>query len=150
MSYKFLEHTADLKIQVKEKKLEKAFIESAMALKEAIAEKVKVKEKIKKKIEVNGKDKSALLYNFLEEFLYLLDADNFLIADIKKLKIIEEKSKLSKNSNINNKFILIAEITGDKSSNYKFTNNVKAITYNEMLITENPAGGTIIQFVLDV
>ena len=37
-------------------------------------------------IKVKGKDNESLLYSFLEEILYLLDAENFLIARVSKIK----------------------------------------------------------------
>lgn len=137
MTYKFLEHTADIKIQASGASIEKAFESSALALKEVMLkhEKIKVIGRISRKISVAGKDKEALLYNFLEEFLYLLDARDFLLSKIVKIKITGEK--------------LEAEIIGDRASNYKFSNEVKAITYNEMFVKEEK-GKTSIQFVLDV
>jgi SHS2 domain-containing protein len=137
MPFKYLAHTADVKILASAPTLEKVFLSSAMALKEVILqkEKIKVAEKIKKKILIFGKDNEALLYNFLEEFLYLLDAKNFLLSKIKKLKI--SKGKLE------------AEAYGDKASNYKFSNEVKAITYNEMFVKREKRK-FLAQFVLDV
>ena len=139
MGYQFLEHTADLKIVVAESSLERAFKTSAMALKEAIAEKINVKFPVKKEILVEGEDLSDLLYKFLEEFLFLLDSENFLVSRIKKLKIIETKTG----------YILNAEVEGDKAGNYKFSNSVKAITFNEMFVVKQK-GKFRIQFVLDV
>lgn len=141
MSYRFLEHTADIKIEVKTKNLESAFLDSANALRELIAEKIAVKNKISRRIKVEGKDKEQLLYNFLEEILYFLDAEDFLLSDIKKLEISKVKDKQS--------YLLKAEAVGDKASNYEFSNNVKAITYNQMSIKDKP-GRVIIRFVLDV
>ena len=80
MSYKFLSHTADLKVLVKEKNIESAFSNSAFALKEAICGKIKIKPKITRKFSVKGDDFESLFYNFLEEFLFLLDAKSFLIS----------------------------------------------------------------------
>jgi SHS2 domain-containing protein len=137
MVFKFLEHTADLKISVEEKSLEKAFVNSALALKEAIAERVKVKSKLKKQIEINGKDLESLLYNFLEEFLFLLDAEGFLLSEIREFKLDKKK------------FQIKCFLFGDKAKNYKFSNDVKAITYNEMKIT-NSKGKSVIEFVVDV
>ena len=151
MAYKFLEHTADLKIEVKSGSLEEGFKESAMALKQAIAEDVKVKKKIKKKIKINSKDLKSLLYSYLEEFLFLLDAEDFLIADITDLKLrINSLSSKLKNDNESEKknYQLQVVLTGDKASNYKFSNNVKAITYNDMLIDEKKE--VRIVFVVDV
>ena len=64
-----------------------------------------------------------------------------MISKINKLEIRED--------NKNKKYVLKAEITGDKASNYKFVNNVKAITYNQMDISEEKGKTTII-YVLDV
>ncbi|MEK6820605.1 MAG: archease, partial [Nanoarchaeota archaeon] len=77
MKFKFLEHTADMKFQAFGKSLEEAFVNSALAMKEAISGKIRVKSRIKKKIMVKGKDKESLLYNFLEEILFLLDSEGF-------------------------------------------------------------------------
>jgi SHS2 domain-containing protein len=143
MAYKFIEHTADLKIQVREKNIEDAFISSALALKEAICGKIKIKNNIKKEIKVSGKDYERLLYEFLEQFLYLLDAEGFLINEVKNLKIEEKVSE-------SGYFELRADAYGDFAGNYKFTNDVKAITYNEMLVSEDNRGEVVIQFVVDV
>jgi len=139
MAYKFLPHTADTKIQAEGKSLEEAFSESAKALKEAIAGKIKIKTKENKEINVQGKDKESLLYSFIEEFLYLIDAEDFILSKIQELKIKEE----------NNQFSLTALAIGDKASSYKFNNGVKAITYNDMSIKEVKSKVTII-FVLDI
>jgi len=139
MSFKFLPHTADTKILVEEKSLEKAFIESAMALKEIIADKIKIKAKIKKEVNVEGKDRESLLLEFLQEFLYLVDARDFVLSKIFSLTIKKDKKGLKLN----------ALVIGDNSLNYKFTNEVKAVTYNDMLIKEEK-NKTTIQFVLDV
>lgn len=139
----FLEHTADVKFQAFGKTLNEAFKNSAFALKEAIAGELKVKSIINKKIKVEGRDNEALLYRFLEQFLYFLDAENFLFSKIKKIKISGGK--------------LEAEISGDLASKYKFTNDVKAITYNQMFVKQEKADKGegkgkrfICQVVLDV
>lgn len=139
MSYKFLEHTADLKVLVKENKIEDAFCSSALALKEAMASKIKIKSRVNKEIIVKGKDYERLLYEFLEQFLYMLDAEDFLLSKIETLNIKKKKDA----------FELKSSISGDRAGNYKFTNDVKAITYNDMEILELKKSTTI-QFVLDV
>jgi len=133
----FLEHTADIKFQAYGKNIEEAFENSALALKESICGKIKIKKKQKKKVKVKGNDPESLLYNFLEEFLYLVDAENFLVKKIENLKITKKD------------FTLDATIIGDKASDYEFTNDVKAITYNEMFIKKENNKYTA-QVVLDV
>ncbi len=135
MRYKFLEHTADIKFQAFGESVEEVFENSILALKRTICGGKKIKEIKRKTVKVVGKDRESLLYNFLEEILYLLDADGFIISRIEKLKI--------------NEFELKATIIGDDSKNYKFTNKVKAVTYNEMFINEK-RGNWVSQVVLDV
>lgn len=135
MKFKFLEHTADVKFQAYGKSLNESFENAAYALKETIAGKIRIKEKVKKKIKVKGKDNEGLLYRFLEQFLYLLDAENFIFSKV-KVKIKDKK--------------LEAEILGDDSRNYKFTNEVKAVTYNQMLVRQISSRKFVCQVVLDV
>ncbi len=122
MSYKFLEHTADVKFEAEGKSLEEVFISSADALFETIYGDLKIKGKIKKEIDVEGEDNMSLLYSFLEEFLFLLDAEDFVGLKVEDVKI--------------NGYKLSAKVVGDKKSNYNFTNDVKAITYSDMKIEE--------------
>ncbi len=135
MKSKFLEHTADVKFRAFGKNIEEVFENSALALKEAICGKMKIRQAKKKIINIKGKDIESLLYSFLEEIIYLLDADGFLISKAEEVKI--------------NGFNLKAVVSGDNAKNYKFTNNVKAVTYNEMFIKKGK-DGWISQVVLDV
>jgi len=135
MKYKFLKHTADIKFQAFGENIEKVFENSALALKESICGKIKIKSSLSKKIKISGKDYESLLYKFLEEIIYFLEANNFIISEVKNLKIKDMK--------------LNAEILGDKLKSYKFTNSVKAVTYNEMFIKEE-GKKWIAQVVLDV
>jgi len=91
MGFKFLPHTADVKILIEEKTLNKAFSTAAMTLREVMAEQIVVAPKIKKEIKVKGKDRESLLYSFLEEFIYLLDAKSFLLSKVSIVRIIKTK-----------------------------------------------------------
>ena len=123
--YTFLDHTADVKFLAEADSLENVLIESAKALRETICGNIIILEQETKTITITGDNLENLLYKFLEEFLVLLDSEDFLFAEIKELKLNKEK------------FTIEATITGDKTGNYKFTNDVKAITYNEMFIGKN-------------
>ena len=134
--YKFLEHTADIKFQAFGKTLDEAFENSALAMFNTMYE-GKIAEKIKKKIKVSGNDFENLLYNFLEEFLVLLDSEGFFLSKIAKITIDEKKLKLE------------AELAGDKAQNYKIGLDVKAVTYNSMSVKKEK-GMWICQVVIDV
>ena len=137
MSYIFLTHTADVKFRADGADLEEMFISAAEALNETIRGDIKILEQEEFSFEVEGSDEASLLYNFLEEFLYLLEAKDLLVASIKSLKIDGKK--------------LSCVLLGDKAINYKFTNDVKAVTYSEMFVREKEdKSGYECQVVLDV
>jgi SHS2 domain-containing protein len=137
MSYAFLEHTADVKFRVEGSSLEEIFLFSAAALNETIRGDMKVLEQEEKSIEIKGKDLENLLYNFLEEFLVLLDSEDFLTSSIKGVFLDREN------------FVIKAILVGDKAEKYVFTNDVKAITYNEMFVRQID-GMWVSEVVLDV
>jgi len=132
----FLEHTADIKFQAFGKDLGEVFENSALAIAN-IMYKGKVKGKKKLKIKGKGKDPENLLYNFLEEFLFLFDSKNFLLSDVKSIKINEKNLTAE------------AEVVGDDSKNYSGLDHIKAITYNEMFVKKDKNKYTA-QVVVDV
>jgi len=142
MKYKFLSHTADVKFQAYGNSIAETYKNSVYALKETICGKIKVKPKIKKIIAVNGKDNESLLYNFLEEFLFLLDSEGYLVTEVSNIFINPVNGKGGK---------LKAEVYGDKIEDYKISNSVKAVTYNDMFIRfDVKTKMWISQVVLDV
>jgi SHS2 domain-containing protein len=135
-NFKFLEHTADIKFQAFGKNIEEVFKNSALAMFNSMFE-GKVKKNKSFKINVKGKDFENLLYNFLEELLFLFDSENFFFANVQNIKIDKKNFKLT------------AEIFGDGAENYEIHLDVKAITYNEMFIKKEK-DNWIAQVVLDV
>lgn len=135
MSYEFLEHMSDVKFRAMGSTIGEMFVSAADALDETIRGDIKILEQKEKSFEVEGKDRESLLYNFLEEFLFLLDAENFLASKIKSISIVDNK--------------LSCVVEGDSAQNYKFTNDVKAVTYSGMYVCEKD-GEFECQVVLDV
>ena len=136
--FKFLEHTADAKFQAYGNSMEEAFSNAALAMFSIITDTKKINKNIKKEIEIEGKDLKSLLYNFLEELLFLLDTENFLLNKIEKISIKKTREKYSLN----------AAVIGDKADDYETSGDIKAVTYNEMEIEENDK--VMVQVVVDI
>lgn len=136
MKYKFLEHTADIKFQAFGDTIEEVFENCALAMFNSMYD-GKVKEKKNFKINVKGKDFESLLYNFLEELLFLFDSENFFMSKIKSIKIDKKN------------FELRGEVIGDDAKDYEIHIDIKAITYNEMFVKKEK-NKWIVQVVLDV
>lgn len=137
--YEFLEHTADVKFRAYGKDLEEAFANAALATFAVMTDISKVKPKIEKEVSVECAKKESLLYDFLEELLYLVDTEGFLLSKVKELKISETEKG----------FALKAVIAGDSADDYEVSTYIKAITYNDMFIKEED-GRVTIQVVHDI
>ncbi len=136
MKYEFFEHTADAKFRAYGKNLEECFSNAAEAMISIMIKPETVEPKITKNISVNGTDLKSLLYNFLEELLFLIDAEFFIMHRVASIKI----------NPMGKKYMLNATIEGDKlSEKYSTTGDVKAVTYNEMEVKEN-----YVQVVVDI
>ncbi len=136
--YRFLEHTADIKFKAWGKTIEKIFENSALALSDFLSKGQPIKDKVKKKFKIIGKNYDELLYKFIDGIIYLLDAENFILANA-KVKIKEGKGKIE----------LEAFVYGDKAGNYENLDHMKSATYSEMYIERIP-GGWEAQAVVDV
>jgi len=150
--YKFLPHTADVKFQAFGGSLEEAFTNAALATAHVIVDPSKVETRVRKEIDVESEDKEALLYDFLEQFIILLDSEGFLLHEIKELTIEEgDNTEKSKISGITGRdFKLKAIVVGDNNiDKYEPETHIKAVTYQEMIIKkENDM--YMIQVVLDI
>jgi len=131
--FEFLDHTADIKIKAYGKDMEELFENLALAVTTYMSKGKKILSSKKKIIKIKAQDSDALLYKFIDEILFLVDAKNFVISKT-KLKIKDNQ--------------LTAEFLGDDVKNYHL-DHVKAPTYAEMYIKKTPSGFEA-QLVLDV
>lgn len=123
--YLFLEHTADAKFQAFGRNLEEAFANAAYATVSLMWDRRKIRKRIQKAVRVEGHDREQLLVKFLEEILFLLDSEMFLLRAAEKIQIRKEAGR----------YVLEGLFIGDDcGANYRPYGDVKAITYNEMEI----------------
>ncbi len=127
MKYEFLNHTADAKFKAYGSNLEKAFENAALATFSILLDTDKVKPVIKKDIKIISRKKTSLLYDFIDELLFFLDTEGFLLNTVSNLKIENDEN-----------YILTCTIMGDSFKNYSdVRGNVKGVTYNDMVIDES-------------
>lgn len=134
--FEFLDHTADVKFRAYGESLEELFENSAKAMIGSMTD-GKIEKKKVEKIKINSNNLESMMYEFLEELLFIMDSKELVFAGIKKIKIDKENFKLE------------GEIYFDDLKNYKFHLDVKAVTYNEMYVELNKRTW-VAQVVLDV
>ena len=134
--FEFLPHTGDIKFRVYGKTLAEIFENSALAVSNFIARGKKINPRKKKSVSLisSSTDLNLLLYKFLDELIFFLDAENFIAA---KAKVTIKNSHLK------------AVVYGDKASDYKDLDHIKAATYSEMYIKKIKNGWEA-QAVMDV
>jgi len=118
--FKFLPHTADIKFKAFGKTLSEVYENSALALFNSTYD-GHVKSVKTIKFKVKGRDLENLMYNFLEEFVYLFDAKRFIGKKV-SVRINKEKNKI------------YAIASGDSTEDYDIKIHIKAVTYNDMFI----------------
>ncbi len=139
MKYEYLDHTADLKIRAHGSNLEEAFVNTAVAAFDFLTDTSRVAKKLEKKVSIKANRVESLLYDFLEELLFMLDTDGLIVSEIKDLKIIQDKDEFS----------LQCSALGDSYKNYEIKGNIKSVTYSEMKI-EKTKDTYVIEVVLDI
>jgi len=86
MQYKYISHTADVKFKAFGRNIDAVFSNSALAMFNILGPTNKVKSTKTKKIKVKTKSYDQLLYDFLQELLFLLDTEHFFLHKVKKTK----------------------------------------------------------------
>ena len=119
MSYKFFDHTADVLFEANGKSLGELFEAAGLATEETQADLKDIKQKIKKEINLEKDNIEMLLFDFLQELIFLKDAELLLFSNIKVS--IKEKNKTYKL-----KAALKGEKLDQKKHNLKV--DVKAVT----------------------
>ncbi|MBI2176522.1 archease [Candidatus Woesearchaeota archaeon] len=138
--YEYLPHTADVRFRAYGKTPEEAFANAATAMFNVMVETEKVKPKAIRKITAEGSDLESLLQQFLEQFIILLDTDNFFLSKIKKISISGSKKH----------YKLSAVAAGDEAKNYETIGpQVKACTYNSMFVKQEGRQWAV-QVVVDI
>lgn len=133
MSYKFLEHTADLRMLVSGKNLKEIFFSALEGMFAFLKPAARIDSPlIKRKINLSAPDQTALLVDFLNEVLYL--------ANVNKEYYDKIEFKKLKNTELSGKLL------GRKIES--FQDDIKAVTYHEAKIKKSNDGSwkTIVIF----
>ena len=139
MQYKYFDHTADVMFEAYGKSLEETFINSGLAMFNILTDITKVKKDASFKISVEADKLEKLLFEFLDELIFLMDTEFVLISGFENMKIVED----------NGMFSLEATALGDQASNYETHGDVKAPTYNEMNLKKTDSG-YVFRVVVDI
>lgn len=140
MPYKFLEHTADIKMKIWSNNLKDLFIEAFKGLMNyMIPKNPNYSGQVRRLISFSSNDFTNLLIDFLNEILTLSQTHKEIYQKINFIHFPEYNDK--------NLFIE-AEIIGQEVD--KFNKDIKAITYHNANLIKNEKGEWEINIVFDI
>ncbi len=129
MPYKFIEHTADIAIEVTEKSMEDLFKTAFVAWKDIVLETNIPSYEHSKKFLFESRTLEELLIEFLSELNYQLYTKKWVVNSIKKI-LIQKPNEI---------FHLEIEVFGEKlkNKNHTIKEEIKAVTFHQMKIEES-------------
>src|SRR3989338_2941321 len=145
MVYRFREDmaTADVAVEVQAKTLNQLFTDAGMAVAEQSANPKTLKPKIKKEIKLKETNLEKLLFNFIEELIFIKDSE---CRVFNKFKVVVKQGK--------KECALSAVVYGDtiNQKTKELHTDVKAITLHlfEVKKMKKPQQGWKAFFVLDI
>jgi len=139
--FEWVEHPSDIGFRAYGKDLAEAFENAALAFFEVMVDTSKVEPREEVKVELGAEDEKALLYDWLERFLYLHDAKGLVMSKFE----IEELERSGGG------FKIKAKAWGERfdPKKHEARTAVKAVTYHMMEI-KREKGKCSVQAVVDI
>jgi SHS2 domain-containing protein len=132
--YRILEHTADIGFEAFGQTREEALANGTTALLSIITDPDAVSPTDERDIEINADDWEQLAVRYLNEVLYLVDAESFLPSRVQ----LRCKSG----------YVLTARLYGEtRNERHEMRTDVKAVTYHQLRFTEAADGYRLRVFV---
>jgi SHS2 domain-containing protein len=134
--YRILDHTADTGFEVRGISREEVFARSVYALVSIIVDPLTIKATDTRLLRVEAEDWEQLVVRFLNEILYMIDAEFFIPA--RAVVTLRPKFKLE------------AIISGEpRTLHHTLRTDVKAITYHQLVFNKT-ADGYILRVFVDI
>jgi SHS2 domain-containing protein len=126
-SFKFIDHIADIAIELEASTLEELFIAAADAWKISVTDSECPETYDSIDFELTGSSREELLVSFLNEINFFLTTKKWLGCSIESIKIIDETGLLE----------LSAELKGiNLNSKIELKHEIKSVTYHQLEIIE--------------
>ncbi|MBD3209200.1 archease [Candidatus Woesearchaeota archaeon] len=138
--FEYFEHTADTLFRAYGKDFEEALGNVILAVYNVIVDTEQVRAEVERSFTVKAGKQEALVYDLVEELLYLLDTEGFLCHNVKRCSFSGRPGAWKAG------VVLVGDVRAER---YDVSGQVKAPTYNQMLIGEWD-GKVFIQAVLDL
>lgn len=125
--HKFIDHTADIAVEITANSFEELIQESLIAFNESVLDSVDKKSDEELEIDLQDSSREGLLVSFLNEINYLLTVKRWISKSIYEIVLNNEK----------NNYQLICKIKGNRlTDDVDLKEEIKSVTYHQMEIKE--------------
>lgn len=124
MAYDFLDHTADVAVELTAESREDLFVEALSAFTDTVTEVGQVHADRERELEVDADSLEELMVEWLGELVYRFDVDGMLFSEVSELEIDEDGDG----------FFLTASVHGEPydEERHPLKVEVKGVTYHEL------------------
>ncbi len=141
MSFRSLDHTADLRLEIEAASRDELFAEAAMAFTECLTDPAAVEARVSRAFLLAAADPGTLMVDWLTELVVAFEVDGFLVAR-SRVAVAERAAGLT----------LTAEAWGEARDDVRhpIKTLVKGVTYNELEVGPAGAAGWRARITLDL
>jgi SHS2 domain-containing protein len=136
--YELLDHTADAKFRAYGQTREEAFANAVRGMIAILTPPEDLGTDAVYPVSVRAVKLESLLFDLLDEVLFLYDTEKFLPSCAEALTIVERDGK----------YVLDATLRGEAPT--AISGNLKAVTYSDMICAQQPDGTWLLQVVIDI
>lgn len=126
-SHKYIDHTADIAVELTADSFEELIVESLKAYNESVFESIDERNDESVEINLTEQSREELLVSFLNEVNYLLTVKKWVSKSIDELLIKSEDSLFILTGNLNGSFL---------TNEIELKEEIKSVTYHQMEIKE--------------
>lgn len=156
MTYRFLDHTADVGAEIEAPTLEGLFAEAAAAFTDTVTVREEVRPEVERRVEVAAEGLDELMVEWLDELLFRFETEGLLVAE-SRVEIGCRKSgwhltKPNGDRGCQGGWHLSATVRGEAydPGRHPVKVLVKAVTFHRLEVRETEGGGWFARVIFDV
>lgn len=133
MTYRYLEHTADVGVELEADSYENLLSEGVLAFTDCLTEIDAIQVQLERQVDLTAASREALLVDWLNELVYLFEAESILFRRA-ELEVREMESGLA----------LSGRLQGERydPSRHPIKTLIKAVTYHQLAVRSSNRGWT--------
>ena len=146
MSYRLLDHTADLALEVQAPTRDALFAEAAAALTDCLTDRERIAERASRAVALAAPDLGTLMVDWLTDLLVAFEVQGFLAARA-RVEVAERGD-----GGWSGGWTLGAKVWGEPrdEARHPLKTLVKGVTYHQLEVAPEPAGGWRARITLDL